>query len=77
MPKGKAGSGEDSQQRGFQLYHDPKKGWGVRQGERWRFCEDLTVQVTLTSTFTKEGLSVLAGAGVVRTLQRGAIVITA
>lgn len=76
MPKGKPGSGAADQPRGFQVIGPGVKGWGVRQGDRWRFCEDLTIQVTVATTFTKEGDRVLAGVGVVRTLQRGAIVIT-
>lgn len=51
--------------------------WGVKQGARLRFCADLTVQVPMTSSFTKDGTPCLVGAGVVRTLKRGAIVVTA
>jgi hypothetical protein len=76
MPKGKAGSGEKSQPRGFLVKRDDGS-WYVRQGQNWRRCEDLTIQVTVATTnVTGEGWC-LAGVGAVRCLQRGAIVITA
>lgn len=75
MPKGQPGSGETSVPRGFRVYWDAKKKqWGVRQGERWRFTRRLTVQV---STWDEQGDGQLQGVGVVRTLTRGDIVVTA
>jgi hypothetical protein len=51
--------------------------FAVRQGQRWRKCTDLTIQVTVASTVVGEVGPCLAGVGVVRCLKRGAIVITA
>lgn len=51
--------------------------WAVRQGTRWRCCADLTIQVTVASIEVAGEGACLSGVGVVRTLKRGAIVITA
>lgn len=83
MPKGKPGSGDKQQPQRFIVAAaapGAKQLWGVKQGARWRFCDDLTIQVTVASiTAVDRGraVAVLSGVGVVRTLQRGAIVITA
>lgn len=55
----------------------PKDAWAVRQGERWRFTEDLCVQVPMTSQEHPEHGAVLTGIGVVRCLKRGELVVTA
>lgn len=49
-----------------------KNKWGVLQGARARFASELCIQVTTLS----QG-QVLTGVGVVRTLTRGRIVVTA
>lgn len=76
MPKGKPGSGEGKQPRRFYVRQVDRQ-WAVLQGKRWRFCDDLTIQVTVCTSEVINMGQVLAGVGVVRTLQRGAIVITA
>lgn len=50
--------------------------WSIRQGRRWRFAEDIVVQVTVV-TSQQEGEWFLAGVGVVKCLARGKIVVTA
>lgn len=82
MPKGKPGSGDKHQPQRFLVQRGPGVGkvWGVKQGDRWRWCEDLTIQVTVASVVVFDGSRptwCLSGVGVVRCLQRGAIVITA
>lgn len=64
--------------RPFQLKHFPGDvaagdSWGVRQGDRWRMAARLCCQVTITS----DDGEIFTGVGVVSTLQRGDIVITA
>lgn len=76
MPRGRPGSGDRQAPRRFLVQHQ-SRGWAVKQGVRWRVCEDLTVQVTVASVAVEGVGPCLAGVGVVRTLQRGAIVITA
>jgi hypothetical protein len=50
----------------------------VKQGTRWRFTAGLCCQVTVASTLDPERRTpMLAGVGVVNTLERGNIVITA
>ncbi len=53
------------------------QAWAVKQGDRWRFADALCIQVnTLTVIDPKNG-HCLSGVGVVRSLKRGEIVITA
>lgn len=78
MPRGKPGSGDSHQPRRF-IVRQPNAGgrWGVKQGSRWRFASDLTIQVTTATVDVAGEGPCLSGVGVVRCLQRGAIVITA
>jgi hypothetical protein len=74
--------GADHQPRRFLVSRSISKAthqpcWAVKQGARWRCCEDLTIQVTVASVDVAGEGACLSGVGVVRTLQRGAIVITA
>lgn len=52
------------------------RGWSVKQGNRWRFAADLVIQVTVCN-IDNHGEAALEGIGVVRTLSRGRIVVTA
>lgn len=71
--KGKPSSGAGVVPRAFRVKWDADKSqWGVIQGARWRFATSLCVQVTVTS---EDGA--LCGVGVVRSLKRGEIVVTA
>lgn len=60
--------------RPFTVEHVPTSParWAVTQGERRRLCDALCIQVTLVN----HG-AILAGVGVVTTIKRGEIVITA
>jgi len=57
----------------FRARYDPQRGrWGVMQGLRWRYADEICIQVTVAN----EGVH-LTGVGVVHTTKRGTIVITA
>lgn len=85
MPKGKAGSGRQDVPRPFLLRHGwpaptrsalGSRAWAVKQGERWRFASEVCVQVHLLTLNDFVHGDCLSGVGVVRSLQRGHIVIT-
>lgn len=50
--------------------------WAVKQGRRWRYYRDVTIQVTVATERTPEG-ECLAGVGVVQRRADGSVVITA
>lgn len=51
--------------------------WAIKQGARWRYAEELCVQVTVLSILDPSDGPCLSGVGVVRCLTRGRMVITA
>lgn len=53
------------------------RAWAVRQGARWRFAEEVCIQVSMLSILDGMGVPCLSGVGVVRCLERGRLVITA
>lgn len=72
MSKGKAGTKAQPIPQPFQIAYDSaRQEWAVRQGHRWRFTRELCIQVGTLSIGQH-----LTGVGVVRSLERGNIVIT-
>jgi hypothetical protein len=72
MPRSRVLKGHEVPQP-FRVRFDPvREAWAVLQGERWRFAKEVCVQVAVLSINDQ-----LAGVGVVRTTQRGSIVVTA
>ena len=73
MAKGIAGSGSGQLPRAFNvLFVYARSQWAVTQGRRKRYAETLAIQVPVTASGDR-----LIGAGVVRSIKRGEIVITA
>lgn len=50
--------------------------WSIKQGERWRFAEDIVIQVQTETTY-QDGEYLLHGVGVVHGLGRRRLLVTA